>query len=102
MEIHVELSTTTKMFCRCPVPTLSDKPNTRTCPICLGLPGALPFPNTKAIDSCIQIGLALNCAINKESFFERKNYFYPDLAKGFQTSQFLHPFGEKGYLKELE
>jgi len=98
MEIHVELSTTTKMFCRCPVPTLSDKPNTRTCPICLGLPGALPFPNTKAIDSCIQIGLALNCAINKESFFERKNYFYPDLAKGFQTSQFLHPFGEKGYL----
>lgn len=98
MEIHVELSTTTKMFCRCPVPTLQDQPNTRTCPICLGLPGALPFPNTKAIDSCIQIGLALNCSINKESFFERKNYFYPDLAKGFQTSQFLHPFGEKGYL----
>lgn len=98
MEIHVELSTTTKMFCRCLVPELSDKPNTRTCPVCLGLPGALPFPNTKAIDSCIQIGLALNCAINKESFFERKNYFYPDLAKGFQTSQFLHPFGEKGYL----
>lgn len=98
MEIHVELSTTTKMFCRCPVPTLTDKPNTRTCPVCLGLPGALPFPNTKAIDSCIQIGLALNCTVNKDSFFERKNYFYPDLAKGFQTSQFLHPFGEKGYL----
>ena len=98
MEIHVELSTVTKMFCRCPVPTLQDQPNTRTCPVCLGLPGALPFTNKKAIESCIQIGLALNCSINLESFFERKNYFYPDLAKGFQTSQFLHPFAEKGYL----
>jgi aspartyl-tRNA(Asn)/glutamyl-tRNA(Gln) amidotransferase subunit B len=98
LEIHVELSTVTKMFCRCSVPTLSDKPNTRTCPVCLGLPGALPYPNKKALESCIQIGQSLNCTINQDSFFERKNYFYPDLPKGFQTSQFLHPFGEKGYL----
>ncbi len=98
LEIHVELSTNTKMFCRCAVPTLSDEPNTRTCPVCLGLPGALPFTNQKAIESCVQIGLALNCAINQDSYFERKNYFYPDLAKGFQTSQFLLPFAEKGYL----
>lgn len=98
LEIHVELSTNTKMFCGCQVPTLLDKPNTRTCPVCLGLPGALPFTNKKAVDSCIQIGLALNCTINQDSYFERKNYFYPDLAKGFQTSQFLLPFAEKGFL----
>lgn len=98
LEIHVELSTNTKMFCRCPVPTLQNQPNTRICPICLGLPGALPYPNQQAIESCVKIALSLNCSINKNSFFERKNYFYPDLAKGFQTTQYLHPFGEHGYL----
>lgn len=99
LEIHVELATQSKMFCGCKVPTLSDKPNTRTCPVCLGLPGALPYTNQKAIESCVKIALALGCSINNDSFFERKNYFYPDLAKGFQTSQFLHPFGEHGKLE---
>ena len=71
LEIHVELSTLSKMFCRCKNPTLSDKPNTNTCPICLGLPGALPYTNQQAIDACVKIALALGCEINKNSFFER-------------------------------
>ncbi len=99
LEIHVELSTKSKMFCRCELSTLSDKPNSNTCPVCLGLPGALPFTNQSAIENCIKIALALGCTINTDSFFERKNYFYPDLSKGFQTSQFLHPFGKNGKLE---
>lgn len=99
LEIHVELNTYSKMFCRCKNPDLTDKPNTKTCPVCLGLPGALPYTNKEAIESCIKIALALGCRINEQTFFERKNYFYPDLSKGFQTSQFLHPFGEHGELE---
>jgi aspartyl-tRNA(Asn)/glutamyl-tRNA(Gln) amidotransferase subunit B len=99
LEIHVELSTQSKMFCRCKNPTLTDRPNSNTCPVCLGLPGALPYTNQQAIEACVKIALALGCEINKDSFFERKNYFYPDLAKGFQTSQYLHPFGEHGRLE---
>lgn len=98
IEIHVELNTKTKMFCRCSAQYFGKEPNTHTCPVCLGLPGALPFINEEAINKCIEIGLALNCSINEKSYFERKNYFYPDLAKGFQTSQLVLPVAINGWL----
>ena len=97
LEVHVELNTLSKMFCGCAT-DFGALPNTQTCPVCLGLPGSLPVVNAKAIESSIRIGLALNCSIAPFSRFARKNYFYPDMPKNFQTSQYDEPICINGYL----
>src|SRR6202042_2858354 len=96
LEVHVELSTTTKMFCGCTT-TFGGEPNTQVCPVCLGLPGALPVVHAIGIESAIRIGLALNCEIAEWCRFARKNYFYPDMPKNFQTSQYDEPIAFNGW-----
>ncbi|MGI9126019.1 MAG: Asp-tRNA(Asn)/Glu-tRNA(Gln) amidotransferase subunit GatB [Mycobacterium sp.] len=97
LEVHVELSTATKMFCACAT-DFGAEPNTQVCPVCLALPGALPVLNGAAVESAIRIGLALNCEIAPWSRFARKNYFYPDMPKNYQISQYDEPIAFNGYL----
>ena len=96
LEVHVELNTNSKMFCGCPT-EFGAEPNTQVCPTCLGLPGAMPVVNRKAVESAIRIGLALNCEIAEWCRFARKNYFYPDMPKNFQTSQYDEPIAFEGW-----
>ena len=98
LEVHVELDTATKMFCACAV-TKGDPPNTHTCPVCLAHPGALPVVNQRAVEYATRIALALNCTVRSRNLFHRKNYFYPDLPKAYQISQFDEPLAVEGWFE---
>ena len=98
LEVHAELSTKTKIFCSCPT-EFGAEPNTHVCPVCMAMPGALPVLNEKVVEYAVKAGLATNCTIAKESKNDRKNYFYPDLPKSYQISQFDKPLCEHGYVE---
>ncbi len=98
LEVHLQLQTRTKLFCSCKN-EYGEPPNTNICPVCLGHPGTLPVLNWKAVELAVRMALALNCRINLFSLFERKNYFYPDLPKGYQISQYRYPLAEGGYVE---
>jgi aspartyl-tRNA(Asn)/glutamyl-tRNA(Gln) amidotransferase subunit B len=97
IEVHVQLKTESKLFCPCST-RFDAPPNSNTCPVCLGLPGALPVLNKKAIEYGIKTSLALNCRVTESSRFDRKNYFYPDLSKNYQITQNAFPIGADGYI----
>ena len=102
LEIHVQLNRlASKMFCNCSTAYHSSPPNSHTCPVCLGLPGSLPVINRKAVEYGIKVGLALKCKIEEETLFYRKNYYYPDLPKGFQISQYDFPLATNGHIMIL-
>jgi len=98
LEVHVQLATKTKIFCGCPT-SFGAPPNSNVCPVCLGMPGALPVLNKRAVELAIEASLALNCKVNAKSIFARKNYFYPDLPKGYQISQYDQPLAEHGFVE---
>jgi len=98
LEIHAELDTATKLFCSCPT-SGNDEPNTRTCPVCLGHPGSKPVLNQKAVDFALRLSVALGCEISKDLIFSRKSYFYPDMSKNYQITQYEEPLGKGGILK---
>ena len=101
LEVHVQLLTRTKIFCGCST-QFGAPPNTNVCPVCLGLPGALPVLNRRAVEFAVLASQALNCQVRETSIFARKNYFYPDLPKGYQISQFDKPLAEHGYIEISE
>src|SRR5262245_9174999 len=98
LEVHVQLLTNTKIFCACST-RFGDSPNSNTCPVCLGLPGTLPVLNKRVIEMAVRASLALNCTVHEHSRFARKNYFYPDLPKGYQISQYELPLATDGWVE---